>query len=420
MGAKRTPGGFTLIELLVVIAIIAILAAILMPVFAKAREKAWKTTCLNNQRQITAALHMYLQDNDEMFPSTATAWQFVALPPGVLLDPAESTNGLTNTYGYFASLANTALGNIADPTSAPIISDWYVKSTALNLIYSAADIVARHQSQYVVAYVDGHVASTPFGPFSTMPGGYTYFLDASATGSVINASGGPANDGDQVIQWLSSAGGGGTFYACSGSTWTSPGPIYHSSGGANNGPRLQFSGTSDAAGSGTMLCTSIDPVGDYHMIPATSFVIVYKAGTAYTGSENTLLSASNATNGDLRCPVNTGNNITLRTLATSSTIGAFDTSKYQVLGFSTDNLLGSSTSGPDSAFAVGPNGTRYNFPTNAGTLNTFDLECMGGYRQYGRFLNGNIVALVAWTTTTLSENDLRTAITFLKNKYNIQ
>jgi len=60
--------GFTLIELLVVIAIIAILAAILFPVFAQAREKARSISCLSNTRQMATALHMYTQDHDELFP----------------------------------------------------------------------------------------------------------------------------------------------------------------------------------------------------------------------------------------------------------------------------------------------------------------------------------------------------------------
>jgi prepilin-type N-terminal cleavage/methylation domain-containing protein/prepilin-type processing-associated H-X9-DG protein len=67
MRRVRKPG-FTLIELLVVIAVIAILAAILFPVFAQARERARMTTCVSNMRQIGSALIMYAQDYDETFP----------------------------------------------------------------------------------------------------------------------------------------------------------------------------------------------------------------------------------------------------------------------------------------------------------------------------------------------------------------
>ena len=64
----RKERAFTLIELLVVIAIIAILAAILFPVFARAREQARKTSCLSNTKQLNTSLLMYVQDFDETYP----------------------------------------------------------------------------------------------------------------------------------------------------------------------------------------------------------------------------------------------------------------------------------------------------------------------------------------------------------------
>lgn len=89
--------GFTLIELLVVIAIIAILAAILFPVFAQARAKARQATCLSNIKQITLGALMYVQDYDETFPGgpgVASLWY-----PGPL---GSWTNLPTNAYGNVA------------------------------------------------------------------------------------------------------------------------------------------------------------------------------------------------------------------------------------------------------------------------------------------------------------------------------
>jgi prepilin-type N-terminal cleavage/methylation domain-containing protein/prepilin-type processing-associated H-X9-DG protein len=75
--------GFTLIELLVVIAIIAILAAILFPVFAKAREKARQSSCLSNNKQVMLAVLQYTQDYDERLPGRRKAYDpATVLPAG--------------------------------------------------------------------------------------------------------------------------------------------------------------------------------------------------------------------------------------------------------------------------------------------------------------------------------------------------
>jgi len=76
----RVSRAFTLIELLVVIAIIAILAAILFPVFAQAREKARAITCVSNQKQIALGFMMYIEDYDETFPQGQYLWNTANTP----------------------------------------------------------------------------------------------------------------------------------------------------------------------------------------------------------------------------------------------------------------------------------------------------------------------------------------------------
>ena len=103
---------FTLIELLVVIAIIAILAAILFPVFAQAREKARQTSCLNNVKQLGLAVVQYTQDYDETMPQVSTGpegscAEYVRLMPyiksaGIMYCPDETSTGGGYPSGNYA------------------------------------------------------------------------------------------------------------------------------------------------------------------------------------------------------------------------------------------------------------------------------------------------------------------------------
>jgi prepilin-type N-terminal cleavage/methylation domain-containing protein/prepilin-type processing-associated H-X9-DG protein len=184
--------GFTLIELLVVIAIIAILAAILFPVFAKAREKARQSSCLSNVKQVSLAMIQYAQDYDECLPQrnlygqqpdTSAArmawnnqvqpyvknWQAFMCPSSrvshVLWDCAAGTS-----YAYnFCGLAGSSLGKWQYPAETGTLFDWPygcvkynpVPCTACAAEHSWWPIVAAaktcpHNDGINVGYLDGH------------------------------------------------------------------------------------------------------------------------------------------------------------------------------------------------------------------------------------------------------------------------
>jgi len=114
---------FTLIELLVVIAIIAILAAILFPVFAQAKAAAKKTVCLSNTKQFALGFVMYANDYDDTYGGntllTVAAWQGAGfgLPNG-FMDPAADQNWGAETFPYIKSMAMYTCP-VAEPAAFP-------------------------------------------------------------------------------------------------------------------------------------------------------------------------------------------------------------------------------------------------------------------------------------------------------------
>jgi prepilin-type N-terminal cleavage/methylation domain-containing protein/prepilin-type processing-associated H-X9-DG protein len=166
----RRDHGFTLIELLVVIAIVAILAAILFPVLARAREAGRKTTCNANLRQIGVAVLMYVADYDECFPNTGDTmlwlgrrWRWPVQPYlayGARHDAVDPTNpNLSVGAGAHVLIcpSDSTAPTAWDNTSYAYSAAFYHTAAQVNAmtttdLYSATSFGCVSQSQAQVQY----------------------------------------------------------------------------------------------------------------------------------------------------------------------------------------------------------------------------------------------------------------------------
>ncbi|MHB0935822.1 MAG: prepilin-type N-terminal cleavage/methylation domain-containing protein [Armatimonadota bacterium] len=252
----RTPRGFTLIELLVVIAIIAILAAILFPIFGKAREKAYQTQCMNHQRQLAIGLIGFSQDHDETFPlpSEWVAATNLTSDAKVFDCPTNSHDGTPGSpdYGMNAFLydidaqngemVGAAVGSIENPTEVELTADLktmtgdssgdpfkdqfsnpFPRSYTIRGFVSPGNAEARHSGAVVITYADGHVAlakklnlGTGTTPYSIPRSGWRLYVDFSSCKDATDAY-------NRLHSYIGRPNGGGPIAGSwSGGTWNLP------------------------------------------------------------------------------------------------------------------------------------------------------------------------------------------------------
>jgi prepilin-type N-terminal cleavage/methylation domain-containing protein/prepilin-type processing-associated H-X9-DG protein len=248
------PRGFTLIELLVVIAVIAVLAAILFPVFAKAREKARQTACLNNQRQLATAVLMHAQDHDELLPEASELWGTLQLDKGILVCPTAG-KAVKGAYVYNGTLSAAALGDIALPDSTVMTGDGTGTSSS-PAVFTVDAFALRHSKKVIVSYVDGHVSPSSTGQLFLPSKNLTLWFRPESLG---------VSDGTVVTTWKDSSGvGSGKDASASGTAR----PTYRATG-LNGRPCLHFTGKSQYIETGAIAALETNKLTWFVVVQAT-------------------------------------------------------------------------------------------------------------------------------------------------------
>ena len=193
---SKAGAGFTLIELLVVIAIIAILAAILFPVFQKVRENARRTQCLSNMKQIGLAMIQYNQDADEKFPCGAQGANTALNLPGAgwagEVSPFTKSTGLFKCPDDSTSGGNSTNNQPYFPVSYAM--NKFMAAQPLSVLAAPATTVMNYETTGIATYINytDEGISEGLNPVVLSPAGTGYAYNGGGGGS----DGG--NNGDVV------------------------------------------------------------------------------------------------------------------------------------------------------------------------------------------------------------------------------
>ena len=401
---RRKLNGFTLIELLVVIAIIAVLAAILFPVFAQAREKARQTTCINNQRQISLAIIMYAQDNAEMLPAASGVWQNVTLPPAVLKCPDLKTN--PNGYVYNNGIAGLAMGKIANVTQILLCADGthaytpasgVLPATYANVAYGNSDYdYNRHSGKAVCAYADGHAELAIATAALSANLWYAADYQVGVAGGVVNSWGSVSGTGLNAT-----ASGAGC-----------PKYVIDSTGAIMNGhPCISFNGTTNyMAKSFTWNAVGYTMAAVFQMPPTSTqgFIVAHNAWGGGIG----FINGSNAATGGVilfdHQKSNAGG------VYVTSTIAVNDNKPHIAVGISS-NPQNLASYGLLTFYVDGVSIGSATYDGTAMTYTNFSIGCQ--YNSYANnFFKGYIAEALVYNRA-ISDSERQALEHTLRNKY---